>query len=137
MSTRCTVHFKDSFCGPHGHAIVYRHSDGYPEGAGIDLQKFLDTIKENLSDTRFDDPSFLAARYIVWLADQFREYGTSYCCKKNEPHQLGFISVGVCMEDPEDIEFRYEVTCRNLLMPEIKCFSIDKGDYVDIPKEVE
>lgn len=37
MSTRCNVILKDSYSKIH----IYRHSDGYPEGAGEDLKDFV------------------------------------------------------------------------------------------------
>lgn len=111
MSTRSTTHF-----GREGEtsAIVYRHSDGYPEGAGTDIYRFLQEVKDNVGDTRFSDPSYLAAKYVVWLA---KEFAKTFVQQPNgkydyEPsHYLDFLSVGVVMEDPGDIEYRYRVHC--------------------------
>jgi len=38
MSTRSNIIIKDNSCK----VYLYRHSDGYPEGAGVDLKKFLE-----------------------------------------------------------------------------------------------
>lgn len=38
MSTRSTIHFKERH-GGRSVAIIYRHSDGYPKGAGTDRKK--------------------------------------------------------------------------------------------------
>ena len=97
MSTRATVHFQR-----HGEdkAIVYRHSDGYPEGLGNDLQEFL-TECGLLSDNRFGDPSYLASKWVV--ADSARNV--------RGDHRLEFLGVGIVLADPGDIEYRYTVNC--------------------------
>jgi len=111
MSTRSTTHFAYRL-GAEPEAIIYRHADGYPEGAGKDIFRFLDEVGK-LADTRFGDPSYLAAKYVVFLA---REFAVSYdwdedhkfVTKPNES-PLDFISVGVLREDPGDIEYRYTI----------------------------
>lgn len=100
MSTRATVHF----CNSNGttQAIVYRHYDGYPSGLGEDLQRFLRDVKAQTSDTRFNDPSYLAAKFVVWQAGEYAE-------DKSKP--LDFLSVGVVLQNPGDIEYQYKVLC--------------------------
>lgn len=99
MSTRCTTHFQEN---GRTVAIIYRHWDGYPSSAGADLLRFIDACAE-LSDARFSDPTYLAAKYVVFLAGIFRE--------KKAISDLDFLSVGIVQEDPEDIEYRYAVEC--------------------------
>ena len=115
MSTRSTTHFveRDRVA-----AIVYRHSDGYPEAAGADLLDFFAQVKEQTQDTRFYDPTYLAAKYVVFLAGMFAlsaTYGPDADGKWAEHPEnvkpLNFISVGVMLEDPGNIEFRYLVHC--------------------------
>lgn len=104
MSTRATIHFTYAK-GQKPEAIIYRHSDGYPEGLGEDLHSFIEEVKKNVQDTRFTDPSYLAAKWVVWDASRHTEYA-------NGPkHPLNFLGVGVVQEDPGDIEFRYTVIC--------------------------
>lgn len=113
MSTRSTTHFVD---GDEVKAIVYRHSDGYPDGHGADLLQFFADVRSQTSDTRFDDPTYLAAKLVVWLA---RRFAITYDWRANPSTQvshadtrpLDFLSVGVCLEDPGDIEYRYVVHC--------------------------
>ena len=109
MSTRATVHFLngESLC-----AIIYRHPDGYPEGLGQDLEDFFTELEENIQDTRFSDGSYLAAKWVVRDAQR---YANKYVGdgKWEDTHRLEFLSVGVVMEDPGDIEFRYLVHCGN------------------------
>jgi len=110
MSTRSTTHFTN------GHeviAIIYRHSDGYPDGAGADLLRFIEETGK-LSDSRHADPSYLSAKYVVFLAREF--------ARGSNP--LDFCSVGVVSEDPGDIEYRYVVDCdKSPLSPQ--CFEVD------------
>jgi hypothetical protein len=113
MSTRSTAHFVSD--GGSTRAIIYRHQDGYPEGAGHDILEFLNTVKKNSpGDTRFADPEYLAARYVVFLSDKFSTTphldDTGVWREKSLP-PYAFISVGVCMEDPGDIEYRYLIHC--------------------------
>ena len=139
MSTRSTTHF---VVGTNLSAIVYRHSDGYPEGAGRDINTFL-SLCAKLKDGRLDDPSYLAAKYVVYLADMFNnrlekqangEYGYTRNASK-----LDFLSVGVMQSDPCDIEYRYVIDCGNLVKgkPTVTCYEVGECDTytpVKIPR---
>jgi hypothetical protein len=108
MTTRATIHFqRDS----ETQAIVYIHSDGYPEGLGQDLETFLTEVEVQVVDTRFSDPAYLAARFIVWQASRYVRAGRS---------PLDFTGVGVVLEDPTDIEYRYLVGCDGNDRPIVK-----------------
>jgi len=119
MSTRCTTHFKDNGADV---AIIYRHGDGYPDGHGTDLLAFLKECAK-LRDPRFGDPSYLAAKLVVYLANAFRS---------PQAPLLEFISVGVVMEDPEDIEYMYTVDCGEGEWPVVRCYEVG-GEEVPIP----
>lgn len=104
MSTRCTI----NFCFPDGEvcAKVYRHTDGYPDGdSGVpaDLARFFKAVQEQTDDPRFGDPSYLAAKFVVWQANEHRR-GASLT-------PLDFLGVGILMEDPGDIAYSYNVIC--------------------------
>jgi len=145
MSTRSTTHF---IAGEYEAAIVYRHADGYPEGHGKDLQEFFEAVEADTKDTRFGDPSYLASKLVVWLARKFAvtydaENGYEPVSHANE-RPLDFISVGVCLQDPTDIEFLYEVDCSQADekgRPLVRCYevayqgpsTVAKGPEVDIP----
>lgn len=129
MSTRSTTHFVSN---GKTEAIIYRHSDGYPEGHGMDLSKFFEAVEEQTKDTRFSDPSYLAAKLVVWLADRFAQRFEpnaegEYGYVKSE--MLDFISVGVVMKDPIDIEYLYEVDCSELRngYPAVRCYEVGGG----------
>lgn len=130
MSTRSTTHFVYGDSEPE--AIIYRHTDGYPEGHGVDLTtRFFADVEAQTQDTRYGDPSYLAAKLVVWLANEF---ATSLTLHDDGTHEWGksemldFISVGVMREDPGDIEYRYVVDCgaidgsKSVPRPTVKCF---------------
>jgi hypothetical protein len=138
MSTRSTTHFTYGDTRQPT-AIIYRHADGYPEGAGTDLLRFLDECSK-LSDSRFGDPAYLAAKYVVFLADMFNvryEWTKGKMSETKPESKLEFLSVGVLDRDPGDIEYRYTVNCGKLDedgKPEVTCFSIYEKREVPIPK---
>jgi hypothetical protein len=139
MGTRSTTHFIDSRTidpatgKPEVCAIVYRHWDGCPKGAGRDLWHFITLCKQLPRDARrLDDPSYLSLKYGVFLADKFASdtmwkdpagklHKSSFNRKdtneKRVPvvvprkNRLNFISCGIMMADPWDIEYRYTVDC--------------------------
>src|SRR5437773_9399045 len=116
MSTRCTIHFEQ-----YGktQAIIYRHADGYPEGGVLpDLDEFFTAVEAQTKDTRFDDASYLAAKFVVWQAGQYAyHFNAKY---EREPSQpLDFLGVAPVMGDPGDIEFRYHVQCSGSSRPQV------------------
>lgn len=113
MSTRANIHFVygDS---DRIDANIYRHSDGYPSGLGVDLHRFLDEVGK-LNDTRFGDPEYLAAKFLVWQAKEYAELNnrSPYRQETTGPAYLNFLSVAPCIEDHGDIEYIYKVACSN------------------------
>ena len=116
MSTRATVHFCDVGQSKPT-AIVYRHGDGYPEGLGADLKRFVSTLKKRVKDKRLGDASYLAAKWVVFDAQQMSKYS-----QQKEKTRLAFLSVGIVRRDPADIEYRYIVICDG--KPTIRCEKI-------------
>lgn len=109
MGTSCVINFchkKEVI------AKVYRHFDGGPDkniGVDADLIRFFAAVKKECGkDTRFDDPSYLAAKFVVWQA---REYS-------DEPGSLNFVSVGVVLDDPS-VAYRWYVNCSSKKAPKI------------------
>jgi hypothetical protein len=132
MSTRATIHF--TYPGRKTPvAIVYRHSDGYPDGLGKHLETFVAEIRGNVPDNRFDDPSYLAAKWVVWdvmrgraqMLEMYRSmtkdspslYGPR-AAEWESKHACDFLGVGILSRDPDDIEYRYTVVCDGI--PTIK-----------------
>lgn len=90
---------------------VYKHWDGYPESMVPLFRSFLHRVG-HLGDTRFTDPSYLAAKWVVFLAEMYAERydsTTGKTTKNDDP--LDFLSVGIVNVEPGDIEFRYYVDC--------------------------
>lgn len=131
MSTRATIHFHWAK-GDKPAAIIYRHSDGYPEGLGACLLEFVKEVRENVKDNRFTDASYLAAKWVVYDASRHaRDYGYVGGKFAQKPtHPLNFLSVGIVNEDPGDIEYRYHVVCDGV--PTITCETA-KGEPVTMP----
>ena len=125
MSTRCTINFME---GKALGAKIYRHSDGYPErgesGVQSDLKRFFQAVKAQCDNTsygtRFGDPYYLAAKFIVWQAGENTRYANRYDMSDEEldaarkANPLNFGSIGVMMEDPGDIAWKYFLDCDNM-----------------------
>ena len=127
MSTRAMVHFVYTDSPTKIVANIYRHSDGYPEGMVPDLRRFFADVKAQTKDTRFNNPEYLAAKFIVWQAGQYTDK-TEWHEQKNP---LDFLGLGVAMVDHSDVEYIYTVHCGQSGDPVITCKTPD-GETVDI-----
>lgn len=76
MSTSSVTLFRDG----EDVIAVYRHNDGYPDVAGADLMSFLGLDQEASRGSRRADPPYLAARYVAYLANKFRQPGSDNPC---------------------------------------------------------
>lgn len=113
MSTRCCINFCDN--RKNIFAKIYRHSDGYPGDGGVlaDLKNFFQDVKDQCGkDTRFNDPSYLAAKFVVWRAHNVYHY------RSEGP--LDFLGVGVVQKNPPDIEYEYFIKCSNTQIPKVE-----------------
>jgi hypothetical protein len=117
MSTRCNIHFTQ---GEKVRANIYRHSDGYPEGVLPDLDRFFEAVeKQTNGDTRFNDPEYLAAKYVVWQANEYAAYSMNAMVDTGKVRMLDFLSVGVTMQDASDGEYVYDVACEGSGRPKV------------------
>ena len=147
MSTRCQIEFvcKSEYKKKKNNEsiLVYRHSDGYPEGVIPDLKKFLKWIGR-----RIEDIEYTAANFIYWskrLHEEFyyhEKYGGGIDKKGQElkwsvPQDFNstlLIGFGICEKDGfhGDIAYFYNVitdlTIKNGMFhkvkTEIKCFEV-------------
>lgn len=119
MSTRCNIHFTQ---GAEIVANIYRHGDGYPNtdcGVLADLRRFFVTVKTHtkggMGGPRFDDPAYLAAKFVVWQAAENVKGINRYCRQTKQPlrKRLDFISLGVVNEDASDGAYVYTIDCGN------------------------
>jgi len=113
MSTRASVAFLQNGIV---YARVYRHSDGYPEGLGRDLQVFFQDVQKQCKDTRFNDSEYLAARFIVWQASK-----NGY---KRSNNLLDFTGVSPCFDKHGDEEYEYLVHCYSKEAPVVDCIKL-------------
>ena len=109
MSTSATVHFQEN---GETAAIIYIHGDGNPECLGEDLKTFFVDVRIQTKPryTRFNDPRYLAAKFVVWQAARFAS---------NPKKPLDFISIGIMIEEVFDISYRYLVGCNTEDNPSI------------------
>ena len=87
-------------------AKLYVHFDGYPSGLGKDLIQFFNDVKNNVKDTRFSDPSYLASKFIIWQAIQdmkIKQY--------QEPSYLNVSGPGIIVKDDTSVDFVYNIDC--------------------------
>ena len=144
MSTRCQI----EFVGKEGNAVderilVYRHSDGYPEGVVPDLKEFL-----KWNGGRISDIEYTSANFIYWSKRRFEElyYGDYFEEEKNkkwsEPQSYNsnlLLGFGICEKDVfhGDIDYFYQVIVDikwdNSMSSEVKSVKIKcyEVPYVD------
>ena len=99
MATRSNIHFTD---GDYLAANIYVHYDGYPENRLPELDRFFYAVEHGTNDNRFSDPSYLAAKFIVW-------YSMQQPSTANSP--LDFLGIGPVIQDAGDAEYIYKVDC--------------------------
>ena len=135
-------------------SIIFRHTDGYPEGNGTDILRFLKECS-TLKDTRFFDASILASRYVCWLAKRVFTGSTLYFDTEtetlreghwvdftkrgpNDPpllpgpdldhHFMDFLSIRVLLSDTSDSEYVYKIHCdgpyNGKKLPKVECFEV-------------
>ena len=91
-------------------AIVYRHYDGMD--LDNDVSEFFADVERATTDTRYGDPSYLAAKFVCWQMTQYA---------KGNRALLATLGVGIVQQDPGDIEYRCIVMCKDSsLRPDIK-----------------
>ena len=101
MSTRAQFSFE---VDGERNALIYKHCDGYPDsehGALAVLKRFFEQVeKECKGDLRYDDPVYLAAKFVIYLV------------KYEGGHDnLNFLGVGISMKEHGDIEYLYHIDC--------------------------
>lgn len=100
MATRSNIHFVD---GDYLAANIYVHYDGYPQNRLPELQRFFVAVREQCRDARFSDPSYLAAKFLVWYS--LAQAKDAACAP------LNFLGIGPVVEDAGDAEYIYKVDC--------------------------
>jgi len=124
MSTRCHIQVKEAN-GKIYPIMIYKHSDGYPEG----VLPFLKDFAEKFVKDRGDDPEYCVAQILRHWAiednencekriqeykeDAKKEGRTDAWIPSNYARQ--YIGWGVCMQNEPhgDIEYMYTVNLKN------------------------
>lgn len=99
MGTKCNIRFADA--DGNVPANIYRHAKGYPESVLPDLDEFFADVAAQAVDPKFHDPSYLAAKFVVWQAARWRYAGGP----------LDFGGVGIIAPDAFGAHYSYTVTC--------------------------
>jgi len=119
MTTRAVVKFQ---WRGETDAIIYKHCDGYPEGLGSLLLRFIEEVRHSQQRNFLDGPGGMAARLCAFLL-------------KADPGEV----VEVCMKPPGDEEFTYIIECKGASFqkpPTVTCWRPDEsGETVTIPLE--
>lgn len=87
-------------------ASIYIHYDGYPEGMEPFIQSFFDEVEANVHDTRFGDASYLAAKFVVFAANLFKEF--TYPKSENK-HRLDFLGLGIIPSTGYGVDYIYDI----------------------------
>jgi hypothetical protein len=115
-------------------AMVYRHSDGYPDGSsGIvaDLVRFVAWLTGEPEPRPLHDLEYLAANWIYWNKSRLARI-------RDGAEKLG---VGICPSDPGhlhgDVEFLYVFDGENLKISERLGFGNRPGSWDSAPWQFE
>ena len=93
MATRANVHFNSKDFGTE--ANIYHHLDGDPDSMLKEFEDFFTELEKATNDTRYNDASYLSAKYVVFLMEG----------------KIDNIGVGIMNQDAGDIEYCYTVNC--------------------------
>jgi len=119
MATRAVVKFQ---WRGETEAIIYKHCDGYPEGLGSLLLRFIEEVRRSVRSNFLDSAGGMAARFCAYLL-------------KLDAGEV----VEVMMAPPGDEEYTYVVECRGASYtkpPTVVCYRPDEsGKIVEIPTE--
>lgn len=117
MSTRCQIGFYRSKEAPIGkwEALLYRHSDGYPDGVLPEIEPFLRwwEVQRGMSDIEY-----CSARLLQYLCNEYdgasRQIAKEITGKavdilgKNTDY-TGILCYGICKGFHGDIEYFYKI----------------------------
>ena len=108
MSTRCQIGIYENDTRLNKpEVLLYRHSDGYPDGVLPEMMPFLRWFKKG----RGMDVEYLGARLLQWLCNKYDGYGiaNNFSPEIYDAGMTGVLGYGICKELHGDIEFYYAV----------------------------
>lgn len=104
MSTRCQIGIYrglDNISCPK--VLLYKHSDGYPEGTIPLLKRYVKKIK----NIRGWDIEYLGARLIQALTNRYDRDGKRWAKESNYKYRNDMCGFGICEDLHCDIEYYY------------------------------
>jgi len=88
-------------------ALIYRHSDGYPDGVLPDIMPFLKWWKKDTG--RHDDTEYTSARLLQYMTNLHDGRYQKHWEKAEEKGLTGVYGHGICKDFHGDIEYFYAV----------------------------
>ena len=136
MSTRCQIAFYEEepkeLSKPK--VLLYRHSDGYPEGVVPDIKPFLEWWEREGRGIR--DIEYVSARLLQYLCNKYDGHSEELRKENNwgkeEKGFTGETGYGICKDFHRDIEYLYVVYPSVLKVYEVQGF-----DWEDIDSAVK
>lgn len=128
MSTRCQIAFYETEDQPTNKpsALIYRHSDGYPEGVMPTLTEWAKDFHEHRG---LSDASYAAARCIQHMMNEQDKELENMWEELGRPNEKNYTGFGICGDHDlnGDIEYFYRVDPSGISYWEM---SFD-ADYLD------
>jgi hypothetical protein len=136
MSTRCNIEIYDSPNGRCG-AMLYHHSDGYPEFMQGKLERFLKATYEYLKEAEYPywwDSERVAAILIVLSIEDYEQPLKPFSTERDNKYQIlgkkeyrpdgGVPVFQPCMDRHGDIDYVWKVYLKDAGEFEIKCENV-------------
>ena len=108
MSTRSQIGFYEKAETPLDkfEALLYRHSDGYPEGVLLDILPFLSWWRKARG---IGDLEYCSARLLQYLCNEYDKETKKWGSKIEAEGFTGTLGHGVCRAFHWDIEYFYKI----------------------------
>ena len=122
MSTRCQIAFyddEDEKDLSKFNALIYRHSDGYPEGENGVLHDILPFLKWFKKERGLEDMEYTSARLLQWLCNVYDKETKDYEEEKGEAGYTGILGHGISKDFHWDIAYLYAIYCDRIDIYEI------------------
>jgi len=136
MSTRCQIGFYDKKEDKlqDFQSLIYRHSDGYPEGVLPDITPFLKWWK---NERGLSDSEYASARLLQYLCNRYDGHNADYwkeIDKKPNDDLTGTLGHGICKNFHWDIEYFYKIYPNELQVYKVVTNYDNKSPELDFEK---
>ncbi len=137
MSTRCQIGFytekptKKTIKEPE--ALIYRHSDGYPDTENGVLECILPFLKWWKTARGISDTEYISARLLQYMANKYDqqtiEIEKEFKTEKSEVNLTGTLGHGISKHFHYDIEYYYAIYPDMLEVYDVKHKCLDKKNH--------